>query len=626
MIKREKKIVAFIITVTAILFLFLSQWCFAGWDNTLPADSSVWNDAAGMIRDNWDALEVAFGVDLASASPFIDVTNTTYGADANGTTDDTTAIQAAIDVVEALGGGVVWLPAGTYKTTATLTLYDGVRLLGAGNSYNGTGGSTGKGTVLKVTGNAPGITINGATGYGFEIANMHILGDGDASQDGIYLVKSNSSVPRSSYIHDISIESVGRDGIRFDGFSYITCERVHVVSAGAHGFYTLDVTTNPVQEYLYFRDCSANSCTGNGFNFTSGGLINLYACDSAKNAKGLVISGDTYQIYTTHLSLSQNTSQGIEISADTGNIGRFSFRDTFIYMVGTSASEKAIYTHRTSTYTVGNIHFDNVDITKDGATSPTTAIDIDTSFDDSSLTKIRNASGGAVSVPTDKNFIYEDVIKSGIEALADDATPTVQGAKKVKTGGTTTITDFDDGYTGQVIILVSEHAITITDGTNIFLNGSTNWTMAATDTLTLICKSDNLWYEIGRSYGASPSGEILLSRTLLVSFNTTDKTDLYTVPTGRKAIITKVIIHTLSTNTAIDSGSNIAFGDGASANTWHTGDVLTTVDGTDDYFIITQDDTRIEATFDAADVFGVKPVAAAGSAVTATIDVFGYLL
>ncbi len=88
---------------------------------------------------------------------------------------------------------------------------------------------------------------------------------------------------------------------------------------------------------------------------------------------------------------------------------------------------------------------------------------------------------------------------SPIIALADDATPSVAKSCKWLTGGTTTITDFDDGVEGQVILVIAEHSITITDGTNIFLNGSANFVMAATDTLTLICKADLKWYEIARS-------------------------------------------------------------------------------------------------------------------------------
>ncbi|MDD5328039.1 MAG: hypothetical protein PHY02_09560 [Phycisphaerae bacterium] len=89
--------------------------------------------------------------------------------------------------------------------------------------------------------------------------------------------------------------------------------------------------------------------------------------------------------------------------------------------------------------------------------------------------------------------------EASISTLANDATPSVTGANLWLTGGTTTITDFDDGATGQIITVIAAHSLTITDGTNIFLNGSANFTMTATDTLTLIQQSDGKWYETGRS-------------------------------------------------------------------------------------------------------------------------------
>lgn len=420
-----------------------------------------------------------------------------FRAKGDGITDDTTAIQNAINVVRDAGGGVVWMPDGTYRIIAALILYDGVRLLGAGDSYNGAGGTTGKGTVLKVTGDAPGIIVNGATGYGFEIAYMHILGNGGASQDGIYLVKSDSSVPRSSHIHDISIKSVGRDGVRFDGFSYVTLSRVAVITAGGNGFNI--IASASMQEYLYFEDCRANGCTGNGFQLSDGHFIHLRNCDAALNVVGLHISGPIYVVTTKNLSVSQNTSYGIEVHADSSNIGRLSFRDTFITMAGSNAAEKAIYTHRDDTHILQFIYFDFVDISKIGGTSPTTAIDIDTMFLDGELINIRNASGGAISLPTDMGLRYTDAEKLGIQALDDTGTPSVQGGEKYITGGNTAITDFDDGYVGQVIIIIANHALTITDGTNIFLNGSANFDMNPIDTLTLICRFDNKWYELSRS-------------------------------------------------------------------------------------------------------------------------------
>lgn len=88
---------------------------------------------------------------------------------------------------------------------------------------------------------------------------------------------------------------------------------------------------------------------------------------------------------------------------------------------------------------------------------------------------------------------------SEVQTLADDATPSVKGGRYFVTGGTTTITDFDDGIVGQRIEILSAHSITITDNANIILNGSGDFAMADTDTLTLVMLSDGVWSEFGRS-------------------------------------------------------------------------------------------------------------------------------
>ncbi len=51
------------------------------------------------------------------AGPIFDVTAPLYGADPNGQRDATQAIQKAIDAANSGGGGVVFLPAGTYKVS-----------------------------------------------------------------------------------------------------------------------------------------------------------------------------------------------------------------------------------------------------------------------------------------------------------------------------------------------------------------------------------------------------------------------------------------------------------------------------------------------------------------------------
>lgn len=54
-----------------------------------------------------------------------------YSAVGDGATDDTTAIQNAINAASAAGGGIVYLPLGTYLLVTGLTMKTGVHLLGA---------------------------------------------------------------------------------------------------------------------------------------------------------------------------------------------------------------------------------------------------------------------------------------------------------------------------------------------------------------------------------------------------------------------------------------------------------------------------------------------------------------
>lgn len=55
-----------------------------------------------------------------------------HGAKGDGTTDDTQAIQSAVDFVVSKGGGKVFVPAGKYRTTTAIVLGDNVEFYGAG--------------------------------------------------------------------------------------------------------------------------------------------------------------------------------------------------------------------------------------------------------------------------------------------------------------------------------------------------------------------------------------------------------------------------------------------------------------------------------------------------------------
>lgn len=70
--------------------------------------------------------------DIAIRSAVLNVRD--FGAVGDGTTDDTDAIQAALDEVDSVGGGTVIVPVGTYRTIASLQVGSNTRFAGEGRS------------------------------------------------------------------------------------------------------------------------------------------------------------------------------------------------------------------------------------------------------------------------------------------------------------------------------------------------------------------------------------------------------------------------------------------------------------------------------------------------------------
>lgn len=108
-----------------------------------------------------------------------------FGAVGNGTADDTAAIQAAIDYMESIGGGTLWIPLGFYKTTSTLSISNGgLRLIGEGVGrvsdpicsiqYYGTG-------------NALEIIANAVDGFGLVVSSFSIEDKSGTGNAAIYL-------------------------------------------------------------------------------------------------------------------------------------------------------------------------------------------------------------------------------------------------------------------------------------------------------------------------------------------------------------------------------------------------------------------------------------------------------
>lgn len=99
------------------------------------------------------------------------------------------------------------------------------------------------------------------------------------------------------------------------------------------------------------------------------------------------------------------------------------------------------------------------------------------------------------------------------------------------------------------------------------------------------------------------------------------KTTVFTVPTGKTAVITHVIIRSPSGSLA--GGTDFDIGSGANADTWLQTVDLSAMTATTDYKVIT---STTKYTLEAAvAAFGIKPITGATADVTAIMEVFGYL-
>ena len=118
-----------------------------------------------------------------------------FGATGNGTTDDTAAIQAAINAAGTVGGAQVFFPSGTYKISSALTMSStAVVLVGASRYGTTITQATANAKILNISGN-----FCGVKGLGFNYSGTPLNG-----ATAIYVTSSyvtlNDFVVLNSYI------------------------------------------------------------------------------------------------------------------------------------------------------------------------------------------------------------------------------------------------------------------------------------------------------------------------------------------------------------------------------------------------------------------------------------------
>ncbi|MBF5041996.1 MULTISPECIES: glycosyl hydrolase family 28-related protein [Myxococcaceae] len=197
---------------------------------------------------------------------------TAFGARGDGVTDDTAAIQAALDAAGAAGGGMVLVPSGTFRVSPSartrLVLRSGVHLTGQGLS-----------SVLKVRDDAGdyGTLLGAATDAtpltDVRISNLWIDQNTEANRTGSVRTGQESAVQNALRVFagsDVHVE-----GVRFDGAGVNTVRlngvdltRVSVRSCEFR-FRPKDGVADYDNSAVYF-DCTHHEAQGNTFSAAIG--------------------------------------------------------------------------------------------------------------------------------------------------------------------------------------------------------------------------------------------------------------------------------------------------------------------------------------------------------------------
>jgi hypothetical protein len=237
-----------------------------------------------------------------------------FGAVGDGVTDDTAAIQAALDYA-AISEGLVTVPEGTYKTTSQLTMASGVGLSGEGRR---------NASIIKA--------------YHTDAAILNLKGSGFCIVKDIYLTTDSTLYPKTGMaLGRSSAASAGNhhiENVKIQGYFdaavfYSIASEVNVInnlylwnlggaSSAKYGFYTSKADDLSVDSFVTSTNLVAN-VTG----------LNIVNSSSDANAACIYIeaaeSSGSWNFYGAYLTPYRGSYVEINNATDSQILGPYSF-------------------------------------------------------------------------------------------------------------------------------------------------------------------------------------------------------------------------------------------------------------------------------------------------------------
>lgn len=286
-----------------------------------------------------------------------------YGAIGNGVADDRVAIQSAINAATgSTYGGVVYFPAGEYKTGGGFEIGSNISIIGDGreatkiSSYNSGSGATfnsGSSTAF-----FHGTDIDNVTFKDFWLRGVSIDG---ASSQGIVLELSSASNTAHIIMENLLVSDMASNSaIYIDTPILTTLINVKVLRNAGIGFHFVDGTSTDLYECysitnteagFYFDTmtyCVLNGCasevSGIGFDFKNSSAIVLngcgteailnrysdferYAYGNEGTLRGLSYDGFAYRSRNSHVQLNSCYSRDPDVGHTQGNFDKINMRE-----------------------------------------------------------------------------------------------------------------------------------------------------------------------------------------------------------------------------------------------------------------------------------------------------------
>lgn len=421
------------------------------------------------------------------------------------TFDASTAIQTSIDAAAAdataIGGGAiavpVLVPSGLYN--ANVTIKQGVWLKSLGGRWT---------TRIKAVSGAPIIDSPVGATFNCGVEGLSLDGNSLVGSLGVRFRNVTRGVIKGCFLNLIDQQGIlwedGNASIFEDNFAQnCLLDRVHAVKVGVIEAGTLTADGNFVRgEYTASLGGTANKSDAN-----------LRLCAGLIKGSDHFMESGVYETSDIGLRIEAANCQMINVRADLNQGHGFEVTGNGVF-----ANMKARNNGRDLTNTYDGFFFDG----GGGEWSNCQSQSVSTPFQrfgyNSNLNSDSNksthfnclGSGNATALWNTAGFAgaavtFSDGPRKSFVSL--DATPSVEAYKQFETNnaGATTITDFDDGVSGQEIVIFAGDANTTLNfaGANLIGNLGVDRKLAQNDTVTFV-NHNGPWYETGAqaNYGA----------------------------------------------------------------------------------------------------------------------------